>query len=73
MNISLNFGGKNMERKSIKLEELDRLSVYQCQCCKAKSKCHFKKPSDGLCPDHHYPLHYMGPLPSFYRSLGNDS
>lgn len=61
-----------LPKATIKMEDLDKLSVYQCQCCKPRQMYHFKLTEDGLCPDHHYPLHYLGPLPVFYRSLGAD-
>lgn len=55
---------------TIKLEDLDNLNVYQCQCCKPHMKFLFEMPADGLCPTHRYPLHYLGSLPVVYQSLG---
>jgi hypothetical protein len=54
----------------ISFEDLDKLNVYRCQCCKPTGKFLFEMPADGLCPAHGYPLHYIGPLPVIYRSLG---
>jgi len=59
-----------MMKEKLTFDELCRLKVYRCQCCQPTGKFLLEMPADGLCPDHGYPLHYIGPLSVLYRAAG---